>query len=240
MSEASMRLSLVIPCYNEARNLPMLIERCNQALAGHEIELVLVDNGSTDDSPAVLTRLLNGHPFARSVRVPVNRGYGHGILAGLREATAPILAWTHADMQTDPADVLKAQALFRASANPAGLFVKGLRRGRPLADNVFTVGMSAFETALLGQALWDINAQPTVFAREFFDRWQMPPDDFSLDLFALYHARRDGLTVERVPVTFGPRASGVSHWNVNWRSKLKFIRRTLDYSFRLRRGRRGR
>lgn len=231
-----MRLSLVIPCYNEAKNLPILLERCDQVLTGREVELILVDNGSTDESTAVLSKLLRSHPFARSVRVAENRGYGHGIACGLRRATSPLLAWTHADMQTDPADVLKGLELFDASADPQRLFVKGRRRGRPFADVIFTVGMSAFETALLGRALWDINAQPTMFGRGFFESWRMPPEDFSLDLYALYQARRQRLTVKRVPVLFGARAHGVSHWNVNWRSKMKFIRRTLGYSFRLRRG----
>ena len=57
--------------------------------------------------------------FGRVVTVPVNLGYGHGILSGLREAKGDYLAWTHADLQTDPADVVKAWELLTASPNPA-------------------------------------------------------------------------------------------------------------------------
>jgi glycosyltransferase involved in cell wall biosynthesis len=239
------RLSLVIPCYNEARSLPQLVERCGRVVASGEVEVVLVDNGSTDDSPAVLDRLLDGRRGVRSVRVEVNQGYGHGILSGLRDATdgthgPEVIGWTHADLQTDPVDALRGLALFeqahtREGGSPTRLFVKGRRYGRPLGDTAFTVGMSAFETALLRRPLWDINAQPTLFPTTFFAGWTDPPTDFSLDLYAYHRAVEQGLRVERFPVSFGARQHGVSSWNVDWRSKAKFIRRTTTYSLALKR-----
>lgn len=227
-----MKFSLVIPCYNEAANLPLLLDRCKD-LAGADVEVILVDNGSSDDTPDVLLRLLPAYPGCRSVRVEQNQGYGFGILSGLRAARGEILGWTHADMQTDPQDARKGMALF--AQHGARSFVKGRRHGRPLADVVFTLGMSVFETILLRKPLWDINAQPTMFTREFFATWSEPPHDFSLDLYAYYEARRQGLEVHRFPVVFGERAHGTSHWNVNWAAKRKFIRRTIDFSLELKR-----
>ena len=226
-----MKFSLVIPCYNESANLPLLLERC-KGVAGAEVEVILVDNGSTDDSPAVLARLLPAYPGCRSVRVDVNQGYCFGILSGLRAARGEILGWTHADLQTDPQDALRGLALFAQHGTRS--FVKGRRHGRPLSDVAFTMGMSLFETVLLGKPLWDINAQPTMFTRTFFETWAAAPHDFSLDLYAYYEARRQGLSVYRFPVRFGDRAHGVSHWNVNWAAKRKFIRRTVDFSLQLR------
>lgn len=227
-----MKFSLVIPCYNEAANLPLLLKRSQMLVAQPSIEVVLVDNGSTDDSPAVLRALLPSYPGCSSVRVEINQGYGFGILAGLKAASGDILGWTHADMQTDPQDVLVGLELF--VKHGMNSFVKGRRYGRPLGDVAFTVGMSFFESILLGKPLWDINAQPTLFTRQFFETWREPPHDFSLDLFAYYQARFAGLDVHRFPVLFGARAHGVSHWNVNWAAKRKFIRRTLDFSMKLR------
>jgi polyisoprenyl-phosphate glycosyltransferase len=227
------RMSLVIPCYNEARNLPLLVERCRKTMPGDEIEIVLVDNGSTDNTPQVLQSLSVGSGNSRSVRVEKNEGYGHGILSGLRAARGEILAWTHADMQTDPADALRGFAFFETAPEPETLFVKGRRHGRPLADRIFTAGMSAFETVLFRAPFRDINAQPTMFHRAFFKTWDDPPKDFSLDLYAYYMANAQGLKTCRFPVTFGERAFGHSHWNVNWQAKIKVIRRTLGYSFKL-------
>lgn len=226
-----MKFSLVIPCYNEAANLPLLLERCKALAARPEMEVVLVDNGSTDASPDVLARLLPQYPGCRSVRVDKNQGYGFGILTGLRAARGDILGWTHADMQTDPQDALRGLEFF--DTHGPDIFVKGRRYGRPLADTVFTVGMSVFETLLLARPLWDINAQPTMFSRTFFATWADAPHDFSLDLYAYFMARSQGLDIHRFPVKFGARAHGVSHWNVNWAAKRKFIRRTVEFSLQL-------
>lgn len=234
-----MRLSLVIPCYNEAKALPLLAVRCAALLATDPTaEVILVDNGSTDDTPALMEQLTAQSPGLRSLRVPRNQGYGHGILSGLSAANGDILGWTHADMQTDPMDASRGMTLFRQSPEPRDLFVKGRRFGRPVWDTFFTVGMSAFETLLLGRVLNDINAQPNLFHRSFYEIWSEPPSDFSLDLFVYYMAKRQNLQVRRFPVTFGERAFGTSHWNVDWRSKMKFIRRTVEFSLKLRSTRR--
>lgn len=226
-----MKFSLVIPCYNEAANIPLLLERCKEFAARPEVEVVLVDNGSTDSTTEVLQNLLPKYLGCRSIRIEKNQGYGFGIVSGLKAAKGQILGWTHADMQTDPQDALLGLEFFEKHGD--NIFVKGRRYGRPLMDVIFTIGMSIFETVLLARPMWDINAQPTMFSRSFFESWAVPPDDFSLDLYAYYHAQRCGLKVYRFPVRFGDRAHGVSHWNVNWTAKRKFIRRTVDFSLQL-------
>lgn len=227
-----MKLSLIIPCYNEADNLPLLLERCKSLGRCDDIEVILVDNGSTDTTPEVLERMLPEYPGCRSVRVEANRGYGFGVMFGLRAAKGDVLSWTHADMQTDPHDVLTGFKYFQEHS--VDIFVKGHRYGRPLTDVAFTIGMSIFETLLLRTVMWDINAQPTMFSRKFFDTWRDAPDDFSLDLFAYYLARQSRLSIHRFPVRFGERVYGMSHWNVNWSAKMRFIRRTVDFSLKLR------
>jgi hypothetical protein len=135
-------------------------------------------------------------------------------------------------MQTDPQDVLSGLDLFEKHGED--IFVKGRRYGRPIMDVFFTVGMSMFETVLLMRPMWDINAQPTMFSRRFFESWESAPTDFSLDLYAYYEAQEQKIKVYRFPVAFGERAHGFSHWNINWAAKKKFIKRTIDFSFQLR------
>jgi glycosyltransferase involved in cell wall biosynthesis len=226
-----MRFSLIIPCYNEAVNLPLLFERLKGLAIRSDIEIILVDNGSTDSTVQVLQNLIPQYPGCRSIRVEKNQGYGFGIVAGLKIAKGEIMGWSHADMQTDPQDVLLGLKLFEKHGDD--IFVKGRRYGRPFMDVVFTVGMSLFETVLLRRPMWDINAQPTMFSRGFFESWASPPDDFSLDLYVYYRAQSDALKLYRFPVRFGERAHGVSHWNINWAAKRKFIRRTVDFSIEL-------
>ncbi len=229
-----MRFSLVIPCYNEAKNLPLLFARCVKLCEDKDFEVIIVDNGSTDDTQDVLANLLPSCLQCKSIKVAVNQGYGFGIVSGLNECSGDIIGWTHADMQTDPIDVLGAKNLFLQHGE--NIFVKGRRYGRPLGDKIFTFGMSVFETILLRRKLWDINAQPTMFSRKFYnEKWKNPPTDFALDLYAYYLAKSNKLKVFRFLVRFGDRAYGTSHWNINWQAKYKFIKRTIDFSLKLKR-----
>jgi glycosyltransferase involved in cell wall biosynthesis len=232
---SAVRYSLIIPCYNEAKNLPGLVERLQAFLAvAPGGEVVLVDNGSTDETPQVLPALIAGLDGVRLLRVDVNQGYGFGILSGLREGRGEILGWTHADLQTDPNDALRGLALFDAAAEPGRMFVKGRRYGRSAFDVIFTLGMSAFETLLTGFVMHDINAQPNLFHRNFFETWENAPTDFALDLYVYWQAKRARLTVKRFPTHFPPRQHGVSHWNTGLAGKWKFIKRTIGFSLRLR------
>ena len=128
-----MKLSVVVPCYNEADNIPLLLEKFS------------------------------------AVSAEVNEGYGHGIVCGLKACNGDFVGWTHADMQTDPGDLIKALDIIEAQGSRKDIYVKGNRKGRPLFDRFFTTGMSLFETVYMGERLYDVNAQPNVMNREFFE-----------------------------------------------------------------------
>lgn len=225
-------LTFVIPCYNESKNIPLLLEKLSSVVPAG-VHIILVDNGSQDDTAKVLKKLLSKYKFATSVKVDINQGYGFGILTGLKAAKGEYIGWTHADLQTDPHDLIKAMELILVEKSDKPIFIKGLRQGRPLFDKIFTWGMGFFETIYLRTPLWDINAQPTVFHRSLYDHWKNPPHDFSLDLYAMYTAKKSSFKILRFPVLFPERLHGVSSWNTGLRSKWKFIKRTLDFSFKL-------
>lgn len=227
-----MKLSIVVPCYNEERNIPLVLEKFSQVIDRQDVEVIVVDNGSTDNSALLLEQILPKYSFAKTVSVEVNQGYGYGILQGLKACKGEYIGWTHADLQTDPGDVLKALELLEQHSKDR-VMVKGNRKGRPVFDQFFTVGMSIFETFYLGVKLYDINAQPNIFPKSFFESWQNPPYDFSLDLYVLYMARKEKMEVVRFPVVFPERIYGKSKWNTGIGSKWKFIKRTLEFSRRL-------
>ena len=176
-----------------------------------------------------------GFRFARLVDVPVNQGYGFGILSGLREAAGEYLAWTHADMQTDPNDVLLGFERLLAEPHPDECIVRGRRVGRPLVDRMFTVGMGWVASAALAVPLYDINAQPKIFHRRLLADMDDAPGDFSLDLFLLYLAQRKGMKVLEQPVHFGVRQHGQAKGGGSLSGKARLTRRTLEYILRLRR-----
>jgi glycosyltransferase involved in cell wall biosynthesis len=226
-----MKLSIIIPCYNEADNIPLLLESYSVAITRDDIEVVLVNNGSTDCTTNVLEKMLVKYKnFLSVVNVPINEGYGHGILSGLKSAKGTFIGWSHGDMQTPPKDVIRALSLIEDNGNESNLYIKGKRVDRPLIDQFFTSGMSLFETVYLGIPLSDINAQPNVFHRSFFNTWKNPPKDFALDLYVLYLAKKQNLKIIRFTVPFLKRAHGSSKWNTGIFSKWKFIKRTLQFS----------
>ncbi len=224
-------LSIVVPCYNEKDNIPLILERFSEIIGERSIEVILVNNGSTDGSEQVFDTLIPKYEFSKLVTVSVNQGYGFGIVSGLKSAQYKYIGWTHADMQTDPGDVAKVYDMIKSKGNSEPTYYKGLRKERPFVDLVFTVGMSLFESLYFKKKLWDINAQPNIFPKTFFDAHTFFPDDFSLDLYMYVMAKQDGLRVNRFDVLFTNRLHGVSKWNdQTLKAKWKFIKRTLTFS----------
>ena len=233
------RLSIVIPCYNEQENIPLIISEFKKVISGREdIEIILVNNGSIDDSQMVLESELRclDRRFFKVVDVSVNQGYGHGILSGLNEADGNILAWTHADMQTDPLDVVKALDLYEENQCDK-IIVKGKRKKRKMLEGFFTFGMQIVVFLILGRYLDDINAQPKLFSKDFYKRYikKAAPKDFSLDLYMVYQAKVNRYKILEVPVCFRDRIYGEAKGGGSFRTRIKLIKKTLQYVVALRR-----
>lgn len=233
--EKNIDLSIVVPCYNEGKSIPLIVQRFEEAFPKDlDLELILVDNGSTDHSNIVMEYFANQCSYIKTIRIEKNIGYGFGIYSGLKGARGNYVCWTHADMQADICDTIKAYNLIIQQRDPKTCFIKGNRVRRPFFDRFFTVGMSLFETIVLGSVLQDINAQPNLFPREFLKNITEAPNDFSFDLFVYYIAKRKGYEIIRFPVEFKPRLYGQSHWDTGIFQKFKFIKRTVAYTMRLR------
>ena len=225
-------LSIVIPCFNEAKSLPKLVKDFSKKLKRKDIELILVNNGSNDSTETIISNLKKDYNFLKMIKLKKNNGYGNGILQGLKKAKGKYISWTHADLQTDPYDVIIGFEKFEKELSPK-IFIKGNRLGRPLKDIIFTIGMSIFETILLKKIFWDVNAQPNIFHKNFFNMLEKIPLDFSFDLFFYFNAKKKKLKILRFPVKYPERKFGVSHWNTDFKNKMKFIKRTIKYSFQL-------
>ena len=223
-------LSVVVPCYNEEKNLPLLVERFADVLKGKDAELVLVNNGSTDNSPAVINDLVAMHSFIRCATVSKNVGYGHGILTGLSAAQGDILAYTHADLQCEPSDVIKAYNRLLDHGS-RGVLVKGNREGR---SSLLTSLFHLVAAILFFRKFDDINGQPKVFHRDLLKKFTKPPYGFQFDFYVQYKALQNGYKVVSIPVTFGERKHGESKWATSLQSKVKNALRFLGYILRLR------
>ena len=82
-----MKMTIVVPCYNEAENIPLILNRFSETIGDRNIHVIVINNGSTDNTPEILPELISKYDFAETILVPVNKGYGFGIVQGLRVAT---------------------------------------------------------------------------------------------------------------------------------------------------------
>ena len=236
MPENLIKISVILPCYNEGDGLVELIAAYRAVWPRFPSELILVDNGSTDNSASILALELAKpeNEFTRTVRVEKNQGYGHGILTGLRAARGEFLAWSHADLQCAPEDVFVAFEKIMRMPDPQKSLIKGKRGRRSFGEEIVTGGMSLFTISTLWSWLTDINAQPKMFHRSMMNLLPYPPDGFPWDLYVLYQAKRAKWEIASIPVTFGLRKYGQSIWAVGFISRWRTILRMMRYILVLR------
>ncbi len=223
------KLSIVIPCYNEAKNIPVLFDKL-KTIQDPDIEIILVNNGSTDNTKNILMEFsLEKKQLFKTANIEKNIGYGHGIIEGIKNSTGDVIAWTHADMQTDPYDVVNAYSVFTENSDYKNCILKGKRVGRNLFDAFFTFGMGLLSSFLMRVKLSDINAQPKMFHHSFLEKINNAPNDFSLDLYLLYQAKVNGYKIIQYPVHFGKRLHGEAKGGGSLKGKWKLIKRTWAY-----------
>lgn len=232
--------SVIIPCYNEEDNLKMLFLRVLDLLQKEpNAEVVLVNNGSTDNSLSLMNtfRLENNGLQIAIANVKVNQGYGYGILEGLKIAKSDVLSWTHADLQTDLMDCLEAFSLYKKQSNQSKLLIKGVRIERGITATILSYGMAIYSSLKLQTWITEINAQPKMFSRVFYNQAKSnAPKDFSLDLHWVYYAKKKGI-IKTIPVKFIPRIAGEAKGGSgsSMSTKIKIIKRTLKYINKLKR-----
>jgi glycosyltransferase involved in cell wall biosynthesis len=229
MNSNQSNFSIVIPCYNELANLDSLIEKLEESIPKN-IEILLVENGSTDDSKKYLEEKMFRHPMIKCIFIEKNNGYGDGIYKGILEACGTWICWTHADLQIP----IEAVLHFINVASSENMSVKGIRSGRSLVDKFFTLGMAAYCSLLFKIKLNDINGQPTVYRRLSLLSYGVPPQDFSLDMFYLVRSLKENVQIARVDVSFSEREGGQSSWNTGFRSRLNMTSKTIKYARKLR------
>ncbi|NBX75400.1 MAG: glycosyltransferase family 2 protein [Proteobacteria bacterium] len=225
MMIVTLLFELVVPCFNEAESLELLIQKSAQSalefgLSSLSFQLVLVDNGSRDKTQEVLTGLkrTDWGKWFRVVTLEVNQGYGGGISEGLKTTQAPWVGFTHADLQCDPKDALRAFLDCKKRSGP--VIVQGERKNRDFSDWIVSRVFEFFVGVIWGFWAFDLNAQPKVFSRELLEKIKNPPTGIPLDAFILWRAKENGFFKKRIEVHLARRRYGHSHWNFGLRKKL--------------------
>jgi glycosyltransferase involved in cell wall biosynthesis len=203
------RVSCVLPAHNEAESLPDTVAGWAAALTrlAAEHEIIVVDDGSTDDTPRVLDALRRRHERLRVVAHDRNQGYGAAVLHGFDVAAFPLLLFSDADGQYDPRDL---GALLQ-HVDHADL-VAGYRRRRadPALRRILSSGYNAIARRILGVELRDLNCAFKLIHRDALRRLGLRSRDFAINAELATRARRAGLRIVEVPVRHRPRRAGRS------------------------------
>ena len=210
----SVVLSVVVPVCNEAENVEPLVREIDAALRGIEYEMLFVDDGSTDETAAILKRLKTELPALRVLRHSFRSGQSAAVASGVRAARAPWIATLDGDGQNDPADIPKLIAAREDSANRGVQLFMGNRKASR-KDTAFRKLQSSIangvRSSLLGDGTPDTGCGIKLFSREVF--MDVPRfDHMHRFLPALF--QRQGARVVSVPVSHRERTRGTSKYGM--------------------------
>jgi glycosyltransferase involved in cell wall biosynthesis len=205
--------SIVLPAYNESERIATTIEKISVFAAQHgwQTEIIVVNDGSTDDTAEVVRRCAMTCPGVRLLQNPGNRGKGYSVRHGMLEAQGEVLLFSDADLSSPIAEAEKLFAAIEAGADVAigSRWLKTdlqLRRQplhRQLLGRLFnlalrlTLGLQ-FQDTQCGFKAFTRPAAHALFSLQKIERWGFDPE-------LLYLAKRLHLRVDEVPVAWAHR-----------------------------------
>jgi glycosyltransferase involved in cell wall biosynthesis len=202
-----MKLSVVIPVYNEERTLAELVRRV--LATPYEKELIVVDDCSSDGSPRIIAELAARHPEIRAVRHEKNRGKGAALATGLGRCTGDVVLIQDADLEYDPADY---PALMRPLEEGHADVVYGSRfLGGPFGrvhlyhhylGNRFLTTLSNLFTNL---NLTDMETCYKVFRADVARRLTIQSRSFAVEPEITAKVARMGVRIYEVPIRYAGR-----------------------------------
>lgn len=216
MREASGRpaVSVIMPCYNEAGNVGYSIPRLFHAFqaAGHPLQVVAVDNGSTDDTCRRLEALAAAHPGITITQVQRNIGYGNGVLSGIPDCRGEWICIVAADGQVDPEDVVRLYEAALSADWPVVAKVRRRFRMDGFLRKIVSIGYNAYVNILWpGLGSLDVNGTPRLLPRELAHAMRLESTDWLIDPEMLIKARCMGVRILELNVFARMRGSGLSH-----------------------------
>jgi glycosyltransferase involved in cell wall biosynthesis len=228
------RVSVVLPVFDEEGNLRPLVDELLPVVRGLGLpfEIVFVDDGSRDGTPAVLAEIADRVPEAVVWRLDRNHGLSAALDAGFRSARGEVIVTLDADLQNDPADIPRLYAMIGEVD-----MVCGWRRDRrdPWLKRVSSRIANGWRNRRTGESIHDITCPLKVLRASVVPH--LPPYH-GMHRFYPTLARMAGFRVAEVPVRHRPRGSGTSKygvWNRLWKglADLRAVRwmqrNRLDY-----------
>jgi glycosyltransferase involved in cell wall biosynthesis len=208
-TDRSADVSVLVPARDEAENLPQFLELCAEAFRGRpeRYEVVVVDDGSRDDTPRVLADARARHPFLRTVRHRSPRGIADALRTGYLAASGSVMVFYPADLQFLPADIPRLVAPVLAGEND---MVTGRKEGR--YEKAFVSGIyNRLSRILFNVPVRDLN-NVKAWRREVMEDLPVRPD---WHRYMIVLAAAQGYSVTEIPVALYPRRAGKSKFGLS-------------------------
>ncbi|MCC7053391.1 MAG: glycosyltransferase [Gemmatimonadaceae bacterium] len=201
-------VSVLVPAKDEAENLPLFMEKAAEAFRGSDTryEVVVIEDGSSDDSWAVLQRLQAQYPFLRAVRHRTQRGIADALRTGWLNARGDVLVFYPADLQFMPADIPRLVAPILADQAD---MVTGFKEGKYEKAFVSKI-YNWLSRSLFDVPVKDLNSVKA-YRREIMEALPVRPD---WHRYMIVIAHFEGFTVTEIPVPLYPRHAGRSKFGI--------------------------
>ena len=107
-------ISLIIPCYNEEKNIKPLFDEVSRLQKKIDLEFIVVNNGSEDKTEKEINIFKKKIKYIKVVKVKKNIGFGNGVKKGLQKSTSDIICYTHGDLQVKMSNILTAYKIYKS------------------------------------------------------------------------------------------------------------------------------
>jgi glycosyltransferase involved in cell wall biosynthesis len=216
-SAAFERLSVFYPMWNEEEYIERAIaygrRACERLLASGDIgdyELIIIDDASTDDTPAIADRLAAEDSNVRVVHHQRNRKLGGSMRSGFAAATGDLVLYTDADLPFDMNELPRIVRLLREYDADIVSAYRFDRTGEGAVRAIYTTVYNALIKAVFGVRVRDINFACKLVRRRVLDHIDLRSEGSFIDAELIIRARRSGFEVVQMGVDYFPRTRGVS------------------------------
>lgn len=226
-----MKLSIVIPVYNEVKTLEELVRRV-RAVNGIDKEIILVEDTSNDGSKELVERLAREDPSIVAVYHQVNMGKGAALRSGFQKATGDFVIVQDADLEYDPQEYLKLlKPVFDGKAKVVyGSRFTGEHRNMNFKHWVGNQFLTLVTNILYDTTLSDMETCYKLFPRELIQNIKLRSNRFDFEPEITAKILKTGIRIYEVPISYAGREANEGK-HISWKDGFPALWALIKYRF---------